>query len=84
MAFTGLAYAEEMREAHRSRDDGVEKTEGGKKNERRRLGFIARPGARRLDTQRATCASAKPRAVADAPEKPEKGRRRWGGGRLLF
>ena len=46
----GLACAEEMREARRSRDDDVGKTEGGKKNERRRLGFIARPGARGLDT----------------------------------
>jgi len=55
-----------------------------KKSRRRRLGLIARPGARGIDTQRAPCASAKPRAVADTPGRPEKGRRRWGGGRLLF
>ena len=53
----------------------------GKKSQRRRLGLIARPGARGIDTQRAPRASAKPRAVADAPGRPEKGRRRWGGGR---
>ena len=84
MAFTGLACAEEMREARRSGDGGVGKAKGRKKSERRRLGLIARPGARRLDTQRAPHASAKPRAVADAPGRSEKGRRRWGGGRLLF
>ena len=84
MAFTGIACAEEMREARRSWDGGVGKAEGRKKSERRRLGLIARPGARGLDTQRAPHASAKPRAVADAPGRSEKGRRRWGGGRLLF
>ena len=77
----GLACAEEMREARRSWDGGVRKVEGRKKSERRRLGLIARPGARGLDTQRAPHASVKPRAVADAPGRPEKGRRRWGGGR---
>ena len=56
----------------------------GKKSQRRRLGLIARPGARGIDTQRAPRASAKPRAVADAPGRPKKGRRRWGGDRVLF
>ena len=84
MAFSGLSCAEEMREARWSRDGGVGKTEGRKKNERRRLGFIARPGARGIDTQRAPRASAKPRAATGAPGRPEKGRRRWGGDRVLF
>ena len=81
MAFPGLSCAEETREARRSRDGGVGKTEGRKKNERRRLGFIARQGARGIDTQRAPRTSVKPRAVTDAPGRPKKGRRRWGGGR---
>ena len=56
----------------------------GKKSQRRRLGLIARLGARGIDTQRAPHASAKPRAVAGTPGRPEKGRRRWGGDRVLF
>ena len=84
MAFPGLSCAWETREARRSWDGGVGKTEWRKKNERRHQGLIARPGARGLDTQSAPRASAKPRAVADAPGRPEKGRRRWGGGRALF
>ena len=81
MAFTGIACAEEMREARRSWDGGVGKAEGRKKSERRRLGLIAWPGARGLNMQSAPHASAKPRAVANTPGRPEKGRRRWGGGR---
>ena len=81
MAFTGLACAEETREARWSLDSGIGKIEGRKKIQRRRLGLIARPGARGLDTQSGPRVSAKPRAVADAPGRPEKGRRRWGGGR---
>ena len=40
-------------------------------------GFIARPGARGIDTQRACSASAKPRAAEGEPGRPEKVRRRW-------
>ena len=76
MAFPGLTCAEETREARRSGDGGVGKAEERKKSERRRLGLIARLGARGLDTQRAPHASAKPRVVAGAPGRPEKGRRR--------
>ena len=84
MALTGLACTEETREARRSWDGGVGKTEGRKKIRRCRLVLIAWPGARGLDTQSAPCASVKPRAVADVPGRPEKGRRRWGGDRVLF
>ena len=54
-----------------------------KKSQRRRLGLIAQPGARGIDTQRAPHASAKSRAATGAPGRPEKGRRRWGGDALL-
>ena len=68
---------------------GVETAASGKQRERKkrqrgRLGLISRPGAHGIDTQRAPHASAKPRAVAGAPGRPEKGRQRWGGGRALF
>ena len=79
----GLACAEEMREARRSWDGGIGKTEGRKKSNWRRLGFIARPGTRRIDMQHAPRASTKPKVATGAPGRPEKGRRRWGGDALL-
>ena len=48
------------------------KTERRKKNELRLLGFIARQGARGIDTQRAPHTSAKLRVVAGAPGRLEK------------
>ena len=45
--------------------EGIKNDDGG-------LGFIARPGARGIDTQRACSASAKPRAAEDEPGRPEK------------
>ena len=81
MAFLGLSCVEEARGARRSWGGGVGKTEGRKKSKRRRLGFIARPGARGIDTQCAPHASAKPKVATGTPGRPEKGHRRWGGGR---
>ena len=59
-------------------------TEKRKKSGRRRRGFIARPDEWRGDTQWGACASTKPRAATGAPGRPKKGRRRWGGDRVLF
>ena len=42
-------------------------------------GFIAHPGARGIDTQRACSASAKPKAAEGEPGRSEKVCRRWGG-----
>jgi len=56
---------------------GVGTVASGKQSEGRKdddgvLGFIARPGARGNDKQRACSASAKPRAAEGEPGRPKK------------